>query len=83
LARRDDEQADDEWEIPEKPLRVLRKIHTDMYVGDGPDDPSVTTRLDRIERSLGSLTRALWILFTACVMALATALVALAGKAHV
>lgn len=28
------------------------KVHDDMYIGDGPNDPPITTRLDRLESSV-------------------------------
>lgn len=43
------------------------KIRQDMYFGDGPDNPSVTLRLDRVERAielfekvLAKIWRVLW-----------------------
>jgi hypothetical protein len=43
----------------------VRKLHTDMYLGNGRDNPSITTRLsmveDKIERMSKNLNKALWL----------------------
>lgn len=43
----------------------VEKMYTDMYVGDGKDNPSMTTRMamveDKTDRVSKALTKALWL----------------------
>lgn len=34
--------------------KMLVKMHTDMYEGDGPRNPSITSRIFRLEDALNS-----------------------------
>lgn len=43
----------------------ITRIYEDMYFGRGKDDPSVITRLDRIEQILASLATWKWIMIAA------------------
>jgi hypothetical protein len=40
--------------------RQLAKVYCDMYEGDGKENPPVTTRLDRVERTIASVNRLTW-----------------------
>jgi hypothetical protein len=40
--------------------RQVAKLYYDMYEGDGKENPSVTTRLDRVERTIASVNRLTW-----------------------
>ena len=46
--------------------RVTR-MYEDLYLGRGKDDPSMITRLDRIEQVLASLATWKWIMIAAIV----------------
>jgi hypothetical protein len=88
----DDEQQFDDFE--EEPLsswaairRFLRtlstkvqKLNVDVYAGRDAANPSVTTRLDRLERSMGLLIRIMWALATVSLSSLAAVIIQLIGK---
>jgi hypothetical protein len=40
--------------------RRVVKLYCDMYEGNGPEDPSITMRLDRIEQSIASTVKLKW-----------------------
>lgn len=43
------------------------KMFTDLYVGDGKENPSLTTRVDRLEQILVTLSTWKWLLI-ACIL---------------
>lgn len=47
------------------PEDKVEKMYTDMYVGEGKDNPSMTTRMamveDKTERLAKNLNKALWL----------------------
>ena len=45
----------------------LARLYEDIYYGRGKDDPSVMTRLDRIEQILATLATLKWIMIAAIV----------------
>ena len=47
-------------QITAEERRQLAKVYCDMYEGDGKSNPPVTTRLDRIERTIASVNRLTW-----------------------
>lgn len=49
----------------------LDRLYTDFYFGRGKDDPSVVTRLDRIEQIVASLAAWKWIIIAATVTMIA------------
>jgi len=84
MPRRDEELEDFEDFADEEPLnswaairrflrsiaRQVKKLNTDVYVGADTQNPSVTTRLDRIERSLSLQYKVTWAFGTLAVAAL-------------
>lgn len=68
MATRGFDEEDDELEalmLPGGERKALRRLIVDTYIGKDSDNPSITTRLDRMERSLGLITRLLWIVTSA------------------
>ena len=49
----------------------IDRLYEDMYYGRGRDDPSVTTRLDRIEQILSEMRSWKWVLIGAIVAMIA------------
>jgi len=44
-------------DVPESYCDKIDKLYTDVYVGDGQNNPSVTTRLFSLEENLESLQK--------------------------
>jgi hypothetical protein len=49
--------------------RVLQ-LEKDMYHGEGVDNPSMMTRMDRVERAIGTMNKLTWVLIAAILAAL-------------
>lgn len=43
------------------------KVYADMYLGDGADDPPMTTRMARVEDAIASLAKLKWVVIGAIV----------------
>ena len=48
----------------------VKKLETDMYFGDGMDNPPITTRLDRVEHAISTMNRLTWAIIAATLVAL-------------
>ena len=51
--------------------KALDVIYRDMYLGNGPKNPSITTRLFDIERILKDFTAIKWLLIAAIITGVA------------
>ena len=92
--RREEDDEDQFDDFEEEPLsswaairRFLRslstkvqKLTTDVYVGKDASNPSLTTRLDRLERSMALVIRIMWALATVSLSTLAAVIIQLIGK---
>lgn len=41
--------------------RKLTKLHIDMYEGDGKENPSMTTRMDAVEKATATIGKLFWV----------------------
>lgn len=46
------------------------KLYLDMYVGEGKENPSMTTRLDRVEVSMAKMDKLQWIIIAGILAAI-------------
>lgn len=52
-------------EYEDRRLAWVEKLYEDMYTGNGKENPSVTTRLDRLEQIVDDIKKLKWWLITA------------------
>lgn len=38
----------------------IKKIEVDVYYGDGVENPSMTTRMDRVEQAISTVNKLTW-----------------------
>jgi len=38
--------------LPDNPIKILKKMFVDIYMGKDTDNPALTTRMDRMERQI-------------------------------
>ena len=51
MTPRDDDEMNDVM-LPDNPIKILKKMFVDIYMGKDTDNPALTTRMDRMERQI-------------------------------